>query len=63
MLARFIVSLNKLLSGTDVQIQVFACASTSSDRMLKKCDEVKVKFIAKPIVETKLRIVLKPYLD
>jgi hypothetical protein len=31
--------------------------------MLKKCEEVKVKFIPKPIFETKLRFVLKAYLD
>lgn len=41
---------------------MFACASTSSDRMLKKCEEVKVKFVPKPIFETKLRYILKPFL-
>ena len=62
MLGRFMVSLGKMLSGTDIKIAVFATASTSSDRMLKKCEEVKVKFIPKPIFETKLRYVLKPFL-
>lgn len=63
MLGRFMVSLNKIMPKDDsVKIQVFACASTSSDRMLKKCEEVKVKFIPKPIFETKLRFVLKPHL-
>jgi hypothetical protein len=56
MLARFMVSLNRVLAGNeDIKIQVFATASTSSERMLKKCEEVKVKFIPKPIFETKLR--------
>lgn len=64
MLGRFMVSLNKILPADDsIKIQVFACASTSSDRMLKKCEEVKVKFIPKPIFETKLRFVLKPHLN
>ena len=63
MLGRFMVSLNKTLAGKkDIKIIVFATASTSSDRMLKKCEEVKVKFIPKPIFETKLRFVLKPFL-
>jgi hypothetical protein len=63
MLGRFMVSLKKILAGqTDIQIPVFATASTSSERMLKKCEEVKVKFIPKPIFETKLRFVLKPFL-
>jgi CheY-like chemotaxis protein len=63
MLGRFMVSLGKILQGTDIKITVFATASTSSDRMLKKCEEVKVKFIPKPIFETKLRYVLKPFLS
>lgn len=63
MLGRFMVSLNKILAGQNtVKIVVYATASTSSDRMLKKCEEVKVKFIPKPIFETKLRFVLKPFL-
>lgn len=63
MLGRFMVSLNRVLAGhEDIKIQVFATASTSSERMLKKCEEVKVKFIPKPIFETKLRFQLKPYL-
>jgi len=63
MLGRFMVSLQKAFPDDgSVTIQVFATASTSSDRMLKKCEEVKVKFIPKPIFETKLRFILKPYL-
>ena len=64
MLGRFIVSLNKILQGSDgVQIDVFATSSTNSERMKKKCDELKVKFIAKPIFENKLRFQLKSYLS
>lgn len=64
MLGRFMVSLQKAMpEDAKIKIEVFACASTSSDRMLKKCEEVKVKFIPKPIFETKLRFLLKPYLN
>ena len=64
MLGSFIVSLNKILQGSDgVQIDVFATSSTNSERMKKKCDELKVKFIAKPISENKLRFQLKSYLS
>lgn len=63
MLGRFMVSLKKILAGNNtIKIVVFATASTSSDRMLKKCEEVQVKFIPKPIFETKLRFVLKAFL-
>jgi hypothetical protein len=64
MLGRFMISLNKILAGhIGVKIAVIVTASTSSDRMLKKCEEVKVKFIPKPIFETKMRFVLKPFLQ
>lgn len=64
MLGRFMISLNKILAGhSGVKIAVIVTASTSSDRMLKKCEEVKVKFIPKPIFETKLRFVLKPFIQ
>lgn len=64
MLGRFMVSVQKAMPEDDKEfkIQVFATASTSSDRMLKKCEEVNVKFIPKPIFETKLRFILKSYL-
>ena len=63
MLGRFMVSLNKILAeNQNLKMEVFACASTSSERMLKKCEEVKVKFVAKPIYESNLRHLLKAYL-
>ena len=38
-----------------MNIDVYACASTTSERMLKKCKEVKVKFIAKPMTLEKVQ--------
>ena len=43
------------MQGKNVNIDVYACASTTSERMLKKCKEVKVKFIAKPMTLEKVQ--------
>jgi hypothetical protein len=52
MLGRFTESLNEIFAANpSLKIEVFACASTTSERMLKKCEELKVKFVAKPIYE------------
>ena len=44
-----------------MQIDVYACASTSSERMLKKCKEVNVKFIAKPMTLDKVSHLIQLY--
>jgi len=63
MLGRFMESLNALFAENPTsKIEVFACASSSSDRILKKCEELKVKFVPKPIYEYKLRQALKAYI-
>ena len=52
MIGRFMESLNVLFAeNPNTKIEVFACASTSSDRILKKCEELKVKFVPKPMYE------------
>lgn len=64
LIGRFIVSLYKILSSyPDVKIEVFATAATGSDRILKKCQELKVHFISKPLTEAKLKLALKAYLN
>ena len=58
LLGRFMTSINAQLEqiqDKNVKIDVYACASTTSERMLKKCKEVKVKFIAKPMTLEKLQ--------
>ena len=55
LLGRFMTSINRLLEESQqVRIDVYACASTGSERMLKKCKEVKVKFIPKPMTMEKV---------
>jgi hypothetical protein len=55
--------LNKIFKeNPTVKMEVFACSSTTGERMLKRCEEAKVKFIAKPVTEQKLRGILKAYL-
>lgn len=55
LLGRFMTSINRLLEESKkVRIDVYACASTSSERMLKKCKEVKVTFIPKPMTKEKI---------
>ena len=55
LLGRFMTSINRLLEESQkVRIDVYACASTSSERMLKKCKEVKVTFIPKPMTKEKI---------
>ncbi len=64
MLGRFMESLNAVFAeNQNSKIEVFACASTSSERILKKCEELKVKFVPKPIYEFKLRQTLKTYIS
>ena len=54
--------MNRLIDESpNVKIDVFACASTSSERMLKKCKEVKVKFIAKPMTLEKVKHLVPLY--
>ena len=61
-IGRFMESLNALFADNPTcKIEVFACASSSSDRILKKCEELKVKFVPKPIYEHKLRQTLKAF--
>lgn len=58
LLGRFMTSINQLLEQAqdrNLNIDVYACASTTSERMLKKCKEVKVKFIAKPMTLEKVQ--------
>lgn len=56
LLGRFMVSLRKILSKyPTAKVDVYACASTSSERMLKKCREVKVTFIPKPLSKDKIK--------
>jgi len=63
LLGRFIVSIDRILSNyPDVKIEVFATAATGSDRILKKCQELKVHFISKPLTEAKLKAALKAHL-
>ena len=56
LLGRFMVSINKLIDANPkVKIGVYACSSSSSERMLKKCREVKVTFIPKPMTKDKIK--------
>lgn len=62
LLGRFMTSIKRLLDESpNVAIDVYACASTSSERMLKKCKEVKVKFIAKPMTVEKVQHLVPLY--
>lgn len=62
LLGRFMNSINRLLEeGQNIRIDVYACASTSSERMLKKCKEVKVNFIAKPMTLEKVQHLVPLY--
>lgn len=62
LLGRFMTSINRLLEeAQNIKIDVYACASTSSERMLKKCKEVKVKFIAKPMTLEKVQHLVPLY--
>ena len=62
LLGRFMTSINRLLEESpNVKIDVYACASTSSERMLKKCREVKVNFIAKPMTTEKVMHLVPMY--
>jgi len=56
LLGRFMVAINKLLDANPrIKIGVYACSSSSSERMLKKCREVKVTFIPKPMTKDKVK--------
>lgn len=62
LLGRFMTSVNKLLKESpNVRIDVYACASSNSERMLKKCTEVKVQFIAKPMTVEKVKHLVNLY--
>lgn len=55
LLGRFVGSVNKLLEAyPKLRIDIYACSSSSTERILKKCKEVNVTFIAKPITKDKL---------
>ena len=60
---RFMASLNKMLESSDgVKMEVFACRSSSSDRILKMCKEHGMTFLPKPLTVDKLKAALKKYL-
>ena len=62
LLGRFMISMNKILKESpDIKIDVYACASTSSERMLKKCKEVDVTFIPKPMTRDKVKHLIDAY--
>lgn len=46
-----------------MEIQVFACRSSSSDRILKLCAELKMTFLQKPLTKEKLELALAKYLE
>jgi len=54
--ARFMAELSKVLSESKVpaDMQVFACSSKSSERLVKKCQEAKMNFVPKPVTKEKL---------
>ena len=56
-------NVNKLLKEhPKIKLETFACGSTGGDRLTKKCEELSVKFIAKPITLQKLKTLLKAYI-
>ena len=56
LLGRFMNAINKLLDANpSIKIGVYACSSSNSERMLKKCREVKVTFIPKPMTKDKVK--------
>lgn len=62
LLGRFMQALNKILDNSKgVKIGVYACSSSNSERMLKKCREVKVTFIPKPMTKDKVKHLQKLY--
>lgn len=62
LLGRFMTSIRKLLEeNPSFKIDVYACASTTSERMLKKCKEVKVTFISKPLTRDKVKHLIDLY--
>ena len=49
-ISRFMAVINKLLKeNPKIKMETFACGGSGGDRMVKKCEEHRVKFIAKPI--------------
>ena len=62
LLGRFMSAINRQLEESpNVKIDVYACASSSTERMLKKCKEVKVNFISKPMTFEKVAHLIKLY--
>jgi len=62
LLGRFMTAVKKLLAESpNVQIDVYACASSNSERMLKKCTEVRVQFIPKPMTLEKVKHLVALY--
>ena len=56
LLGSFMKNFNKVLAGyPKIKIKAFATASTGSDRILNKCQELGVNFLAKPLTEAKLK--------
>ena len=56
-------TVNKLLKEhPKIKIETFACGSTGGDRLTKRCEELGVKFIAKPITLQKLKTLLKSHI-
>ena len=61
-LSHFVKSVSKALADhPKIIIEIFACASTKSDRIVKMCGELKVKLIIKPITVGKIKPLLKAY--
>lgn len=62
LLGRFMTAINKQLEEVPhVKIDVYACSSSSSERMLRKCKELKVNFIAKPMTADKVGYLITLY--
>ena len=62
-LSRFMTVINKQIKeNPKIRIETFACGSSGGDRMVKKCEEHHVKFIAKPITLQKLKTLLKAHI-
>lgn len=60
LLGRFMANFERIqASYPNTKVNVYAIAATGSERILKKCQELKVIFIAKPINKDKLRTILK----
>lgn len=54
-LGRFMTTINKLFEASPhIKIDVYACASNNSERIIKVCKDLDVYFIAKPLNADKI---------